>query len=106
MDTLYRHIERRVKELGYSKFSAEPVLIKTSVENLKYKLSAFNELYFLVSELTPGSRVISDTNALEVDVQFNSSMLRSFLEFSGNIEITLSDYNGKAIEFLRIIPQE
>lgn len=105
MDQLYSHIERRIKELGYSGFTTRVVLIKTSVQKLNYTLSAYNELCILISELLPGSRIISDTNAIEIDQQFNSSNLRMLQEFSGAIEITLSDYNERAIEFLKVIPK-
>ena len=103
MQSIYEHIKKRVDELGYANYSVQPVLIKTETDKLQYEINAYNELYFLMGQVQSGTRIVSDTLALEVDNSFNTSEIRNFYEFSGFIEITLSQDTTHAIEFLKVI---
>ena len=103
MQSIYDHIQKRVAELGYTNYSVQPVLIKTETGILKYEINAYNELYFLMGQVPTGTRIISDTLALQVDDSFNQSEIKPFYEFSGFIEITLPMDTTNAIEFLKVI---
>ena len=103
MQSIYDHIKKRVEELGYANYSVQPVLIKTETDKLQYEINAYNELYFLMGQVQEGTKIISDTNALEIEKSFNKSEIRPFHEFSGFIEITLSKETTNAIEFLKVI---
>jgi len=103
MQTIYEHIQKRVTELGFANYSIQPVLLKTSTGKLTYELYAYNELYFLMGQIPIGTRIISDTNAIQTDSNFNSSALKPFYEFSGFIEVQLPEETTNAIEFLKVI---
>lgn len=103
MQTIYDHIQKRVAELGHANYSVQPVLIQTSTGKLEYDICAYNELYFLMGPIPNGTRIISDSNALKTNSNFNSSALKPFYEFSGFIEISLPLETTNAIEFLKVI---
>ncbi len=105
MKTIYEHIEKRVSELGYSDYSIQPVLLKTTTTKLNYDISAYNELYFLMGQIPEGTRIVSDTFAIKTDSSFNTSEIKPFYEFSGFIEITLPHETTNAIEFIKVILQ-
>ena len=105
MQTIYTHIEKRVKELGYTNFSVQPIVIYPISIKLTYKIEAYNELYFLMGDVPTGTRITSDTEALETDGRFNSLKTKPFYEFSGLIEIKLPHEHTAAIEFLKVILQ-
>jgi len=103
MQSIYEHIQKRVVELGYTNYSVQPILIKTITGKLNYEISAYNELYFLMGQVPIGTRIVSDTFAIETDSSFNQSEIRQFYEFSGFIEIELPNETTNAIEFLKVI---
>ncbi len=105
MQTIYTHIEKRVKELGYSQFSVQPVVLYPVSTKLTYEIEAYNELYFLMGEIPSGTRITSDTEALETNSSFNLLKTKPFYEFSGLIEIKLPHEYTNAIEFLKVILQ-
>ena len=101
MQNIYEHIKKRVSELGYNDFTVQPVILKTETKN--YDIQAYNELYFLMSDLPVGTRIISDTTALEVDIAFSKSVISAYYEFSGYIEIQFPSASNGFVEFLRVI---
>ena len=103
MHSIYEHIQKRVTELGFTNYSVQPILIKTTTTKLNYEINAYNELYFLIGQLPLGTRIISDTFAMKTDSSFNQSEIRPFYEFSGFIEIELPVETTNAIEFLKVI---
>jgi hypothetical protein len=105
MQTIYTHIEKRVKELGYTNFSVQPIIIKPIAAKLNYKIEAYNELYFLMGNLPINTRITSDTEAIHVDSTFSSMNIKTFYEFSGLVEIQLISELTDALEFLKVIPQ-
>ena len=105
MQTIYTHIEKRIKELGYTDFSVQPTLIKPVSAKLDYRIEAYNELYFLMGDVPINTRITSDTEAIITDSSFNSLNTKPFYEFSGLIEVQLISELTNAIEFLKVIPQ-
>ncbi len=102
MQGIYEHIEKRVNELGYSDFHIQPILLRTEMGKTEYEIPAYNELYFLMSDLPEGTKIISDSNAVEADHFFNDAVLKPYYEFSGFIQITLPIGEINAIEFLKV----
>ena len=103
MQSIYDHIQKRVEELGYTNYSVQPVLIKTETGKLQYEINAYNELYFLMGQVQEGTRIVSDTLAMDIDDSFNKSEIKPFYEFTGFIEITTPEDTTDAIEFLKVI---
>ena len=103
MQNIYDHIKKRVFELAYTDFTVQPVILKTEAGKQNYEIQAYNELYFLMSDLPVGTRIISDTNAIESDISFSNSSIRAYHEFSGYIEIIFPSATNEFAEFLRVI---
>ena len=85
MHSIYEHIQKRVTELGFTNYSVQPILIKTTTGKLNYEINAYNELYFLMGQLPSGTRIISDTFAMKTDSSFNTSEIKPLYELSGFI---------------------
>lgn len=103
MESIYQHIQKRVLELGYANYSVQPVIVKTQTGQLEYEISAYNELYFLMGKVPDQTRIISDTHAMLIDENFNNAAIKPFCEFSGFIEIKLSQETTQGLEFLKVI---
>jgi len=103
MQDIYEHIKKRVIELGYADFRVQPTIVKTIKGKLRYEINAYNELYFLMGRLPIGTRIVSDTLALDIDQTFNHSEIKPFYEFTGFIEITLPTDTNDGIEFIKVI---
>ncbi len=103
MQTIYDHIKKRVSELGYADYTVQPTIIKTEMGKVQYEINAYNELYFLMGQVQKGTRIVSDTLAMDIDDSFNKSEIKPFYEFTGFIEITTSEDTTDAIEFLKVI---
>ncbi|OYU82633.1 MAG: hypothetical protein CFE24_14925 [Flavobacterium sp. BFFFF2] len=92
--------QRKVK-VELQRFMSLP----TQNGQLYYTLFAYNELLFLTNApaLPIGTRIISDTNSLEIDS--NQSSLEAIEEFSGLIEIFLPENPSRypVIEFIQIL---
>ena len=104
MQTIYEHIEKRVKELGYGDFHIQPIIVRTNVDKQEYEIQAYNELYFLISQedLPKGTRIVSDSNAVVADEFFLRSVIMPYYEFSGFIQIQLPRAQVCSIEFLKV----
>lgn len=99
------HQQYKQRELGIQLQSFKTVVTKAPV--LRYEIDAYNE-YLLLTNATVlpiGTRIISDTNALEITAAQNG--LEGLEEFSGLVAIVLPDNveTYPIIEFIQIVKE-
>ncbi len=81
------------------------VSVASSPAQNRYEISAYNELLFLTNaqSLPAGTRIISDTNSLEISS--DQSSMEALEEFSGLVVIELPDPCSQypVFEFIQIV---
>lgn len=105
MNELHPYIEKRIAELGFTDYHIQPTILQTNTIDTIYAMDAFNELFFLIGSAPTGTRILSDTEAVQINQQINDSPIQPYFEFSGQIEVILPFPQATSLEFLRVIPK-
>ena len=103
MDSLLiEYIKQRMRELGFSDFSFEPIRVKDAATDLE--INANNEYYFLTSKTVDAGLIIrSDTNIFNEAVDYANFQFYGVQEFTG--QIMISQPVAIDLEFIRVIPR-
>ncbi len=104
VDNYYAYVQNRMRQMGYDKFSVEPVFINEAVLTEK-TINAQNQFYYLISEtVAPSLEILSDSNIFTDGVNFGTFNFNYLQEFTGSIEI--SQAVPIQLEFIRVIPEK
>ncbi|HEY4789106.1 MAG TPA: hypothetical protein VIH57_23820 [Bacteroidales bacterium] len=103
---LVAYIAQRMADLGFQKYSYEPLVIILSNDQNEYLIEGMNEYYYLTTKaLTPGTEISAGNNYFKVEDYYVNLDLSKVQEFTGQIKITFPQGGKQALEFIRVIPQ-
>ena len=103
---LVAYIARRMANLGFRKYSFEPVLVIMKESQQEFTFDGTNEYYYLASKtLSTGTEISSGSNYLKADEFYANLDFVKIQEFTGQVKITSPQGVRQAIEFIRVIPQ-
>jgi len=103
---LIAYITQRMGELGFKKWSMEPLLVTFYNAQGEFIIEAQNEYYFLASNnIAQGIEIFSDDNYFVPLDSYIAPVFAYIQEFTGQIRFTAPAYNQVALEFIRVIPQ-
>jgi hypothetical protein len=106
---LLAYIAQRMGDLGFKKWSMEPILVVLYGENIagnsEYVIEGQNEYYFLASKLADQVEIYSDDNYYKSGGGYIEVLYSGIQEFTGQIRITYPNWYTLSVEFIRVIPQ-
>ena len=99
------YIAHRMGELGFKKYSLEPILMIFNSGQTEYLIDGQNEYYYLASKVVADQvEIFADNNHFKPD---NSSFFTAdysmIQEFTGQLRIVCPIITS--LEFIRVIPQ-
>jgi hypothetical protein len=99
------YIAQRMVNLGFTKYSFEPLLIILPQDKNEYQVDGTNEYYYLVSKfLATGTEISSGNNYFKADDGYTSLDFFKIQEFTGQIKVVSPQGVKQIIEFIRVIP--
>lgn len=100
------YIAQRMANLGFTKYSFEPLLYVLSPEQHLLQFDGMNEYYYLVSALlATGTEISSGNNYFRVEDCYSKLDFSKIQEFTGQVQINSPQDVKQVIEFIRVIPQ-
>jgi hypothetical protein len=106
VDNYYSYVKNRMRQMGYDKFSIEPVFINEVVDTKT--INAQNQFYYLISESVPaGLVIIADDNLFNDATNYGTFNFNYLQEFTGQIDISkpVNPAISLVLEFIRVIPE-
>lgn len=99
------YIAHRMAELGYKKYSFEPIFISVPNADPEYTIQGQNEYYYLVSKIVAEqTEILSDNNYFKAATGNAELPFGNLQEFTGQIKITNPLGITRPLEFIRVIP--
>ena len=103
---ILNYIAYRMQVLGFKKYHFEPYMVVLGKTRKEMLIEGHNEYYYLTSKcLSPGSRIVSDSNAIEVKDYFPCQNFSKVMEFTGQLQLSIDQTTlSEVFEFIRVIP--